>query len=77
MELLKEEARRTPHPGHTNIQKINYRYRRFHPTYGIQHIMQVTVKTEKKPRNGKNGTTKQHNRWFHSLLPFGNRLYSS
>ena len=77
MELLKEEARRTPHAGHTNIQKINYGYRRFHPTHGIQHIMQVTVKTEKKTRNGKSTTTKQHNRWFHSQLPFGNLLYSA
>ena len=77
MELLKEEVRRTQHTWNINIQNINYGYRRFHPTYGIQHIMQVTVKTEKKARNGKSGTTEQHDRWFHSQLPFGNLLYSA
>ena len=76
IELLKEEARRTHHSWNINIQKINHGYRRFHPTCGIQHIMQVTVKKEKKVRHGKTVST-LYNRWFHTQLPFGNLLYGS
>ncbi|XP_068721554.1 chondroitin sulfate synthase 3-like [Montipora capricornis] len=80
-EFLKEEARRTPHSGSMKIQKVNYGYQRFHPLYGIQHIMQLTVKTEKKIRTEKTGKTRQINtsseRWFHTQLPFGNLLHSA
>ena len=76
MELLKEEVRKTQHTWNINIQNINYGYRRFHPTYGIQHIMQATVKKEKKIRHGKTVST-LYNKWFYSQLPFGNLLYSA
>ena len=58
-EFLKEEARRMPHSGTMNIQRINFVYRRFHPLYGVQHIMQVTVRTEKKIREKKHGKLKK------------------
>ena len=61
MEFLKEEARRTPHSGTMNIQRINFGYRRFHPLYGVQHILEVTVRTEKKIREKKHRKTKKKN----------------
>ena len=78
-EFLKEEARGNPRSGTMNIQRVNYGYRRFHPLYGVQHIMHVTVRTEKKIRDEKNGKTKRIStlgkRRFHTQLPFGNLLY--
>lgn len=78
-DFLKEEARRIPNSGNRKIQKINYGYRRFHPLYGVEHIMQLTVKTEKKVRLDNSGKTEQistsRNRWFRTQLPFGNLLH--
>ena len=80
-EFLKQEARKTLKSGMMSIKSINYGYRRFHPTYGVQHIMQVTVKTEKKSRDEKREKTKKittfHNRLVHTQQPFGNLLYSA
>ena len=41
------------------VQKINYCYRRFHPLYGVEHIMQLTIKTENKVRLENSGKTQQ------------------
>ena len=79
-DFLKEDARRTPNSGNMKVQKINYGYRRFHPLYGVEHIMQLTIKTAKKIRLEKSGKTQQittsRNTWFRTQLPFGNLLYS-
>ena len=62
------------------VQRVNYGYRRFHPLYGVEHIIQLTTKTEKKVRLENSGKTQQistsQNRWFHTQLPFGNLLHN-
>ena len=78
-ELLKEETTKSPHAGIMKIQKINYGYRRVHPLYGVQYVMQVTVKTEKTIRDQNTEKTKKNStlRQFNLQRPFGNLFYSA
>ena len=83
-DFLKEEARRNSGNmkiyENMKIQRINYGYRRFHPLYGVEHIIQLTIKTENKVRLENSGKTQQistsRNRWFHTQLPFGHLLHN-
>ncbi|KAL9976419.1 hypothetical protein ACROYT_G013718 [Oculina patagonica] len=50
-ESINEEIRKNRHLGKLKGQKVNYAYRRVHPLYGTQHIVQVIVKSAKKHLN--------------------------
>ena len=53
--VINEEVRKNRH---LKDQKINCGYRRVHPLYGIQYIVQVTFFTVKKHHNNLTGETK-------------------
>lgn len=76
---LKEESRRTSHAGNKNVHKIKHGYRRVHPIYGVQYVLQLTVKTQRKIRDHKLKKTRTistlNDRVFHSQRPLGNVLY--
>lgn len=76
---LKEESRRTSHAGNKNVHKIKHGYRRVHPIYGVQYVLQLTVKTQRKIRDHKLKKTRTistlKDRVFHSQRPLGNVLY--
>ena len=78
-ELL--EARSSPSAENKNIQNINYGYKRVHPIFGVQYVMQMTVKTKKKIRDEKIGETKQisslYKKQFNTQRPFGNLFYGA
>ena len=80
-EFTNEEVRKNRHLGKLKYQEINYGYRRFHPIYGIQHIVQVTVNSDKKHRNRKTGATKtipiSYERSFYIQQPFSNLIYTT
>ena len=80
-EFTNEEARKNRQLGNLKNQEINYGYRRFHPLYGMQHIVQVTVTSEQKHRNSKTGATKtipiSYERSFYIQRPFSNLRYTS
>ena len=50
-ELISEEIRKNQPLAKLKDQIMNYGYRRFHPLYGVQHIVQVTVHSANKYRN--------------------------
>ncbi|XP_020610208.1 chondroitin sulfate synthase 1-like [Orbicella faveolata] len=81
-EFVKEEFWKNPHLGTLKYQQINYGYRRFHPLYGIQHVVQVTVSSTKKHRSKTIGQmeTTQHislKRSFYTQQPFANLRYTT
>jgi len=82
VEFLTDEFWKNPHLGKLKKQEINYGYRRFHPLYGIQHILQLTVSSvKKKPRE----TTRlkevtEHvalKRTIYTQQPFANLRYTT
>ena len=80
-EFTTEEARKNRNLGKLKKQEIKNFYRRFHPLYGIQHIVQVTVNSESKQRNRKTGATKtipiSYERSLYIQQPFSNLMYST
>ena len=80
-EFTNEEARKNRNLGKLKNQELNYFYRRFHPLYGIQHIVQVTVNSERKHPNRKAGTAKtipiSYERSFYIQQPFSNLMYTT
>ena len=79
-EFTNQEAKKNRHLGKLKDHEINYGYRRFHPLYGIQHVVQVTVINAKKHRNKKTGKTKtihiSYERSFYTQQPFANLRYT-
>ena len=61
--------------------EIRFGYRRFHPLYGIQHIVQLTAIGAKKHLNKKTGETKTihipYGRRFYTQQPFANLRYTT
>ena len=79
-EFINDEVSKSQHLGKLKYLKINYGYRRFHPLYGMQHIVQVTVTSAKKHRDSKTGATKtihiSYERSFYIQQPFSNLRYT-
>ena len=77
-EFIVEEARKNRPLGKLKAQQVNYGYRRVHPLYGIQHMVQVTFKSAKRHRSGIMKTIyTSHQRRFYTQQPFGNLVYST
>ena len=81
-EFLKDEFWKNRHLGKLRKQEFHYGYRRFHPLYGIQHIVHVTVRSVKTYRNkttGQKGTTQHiaHKRSIYTQQPFAHLRYAT
>ncbi|KAL9953331.1 hypothetical protein ACROYT_G040732 [Oculina patagonica] len=78
--LVDKEARKDQNIKKLKVQKLNHGYRRIHPLYGLQHIVQVTVNRKIQRKNLRGGTkityTSQKRR-FYIQQPFGNLLYKT
>ncbi|KAL9954154.1 hypothetical protein ACROYT_G041655 [Oculina patagonica] len=79
-ELVDEEARKNQNIKHLKVQKINHGYRRIHPLYGLQQIVEVTV-NGKIQSNDPSGSTKitytSQRRLYYTQQPFGNLVYKT
>jgi len=80
-EFMNEEIRKNQPLGTLRDQKVNYGYRRFHPIYGIQHIVQVTVRSANKYRHNITGETQtiytSQERRFYTQQAFANLRYTA
>ena len=80
-ELLNKEIRKSRNLRKLAIQKVNYGYRRVHPLYGVQHVIEVAIKSKKRTHNNTSGETKtvysSCGKRFYTQQPFGNLIYSS
>ena len=82
VEFLTNEFWKNPHLGKLKNQEINYGYRRFHPLYGIQHILQLTVSGVKKQPHQTTGLkeTTEHislKTTIYTQQPFANLRYTT
>ena len=71
-EFVNKEFWKNPVLGKFKYQEINYGYRRFHPLYGIQHVVHVTVTSTKKHGSKTAGQLISHKRSFYTQQPFAN-----
>ena len=80
-EFANEEIRKNRRLGKLKDQEMNFGYRRFHPLYGIQHVVQLTVIGTKRHRNKNTGETKtihiSYERSFYTQQPFANLRYTT
>ena len=80
-ELLNKEIKKTRNLRKLVIQEVNYGYRRVHPLYGVQHVIDVTIKSKNETHNNTSGETKtvysSYGKRFYTQQPFGNLIYSS
>ena len=80
-ELISEEIWKNQPLAKLKDQIMNYGYRRFHPLYGVQHIVQVTVHSANKYRNKTTGETKttyiSQKRSFYTQQLFANLRYTA
>ncbi|XP_078352379.1 chondroitin sulfate synthase 3-like [Oculina patagonica] len=79
-ELVDEEARKNQNIKKLKVHKLNYGYRRIHPLYGLQQIVEVTV-NGKIQSNDPSGSTKitytSQRRLYYTQQLFGNLLYKT
>jgi len=80
-EVINEDFRNNQHLGKLKNQKIHYGYRRVHPLYGTQHIVQLTVIGIKRSRNSKTNKPETihipYERSFYTQQPFANLRYTT
>ncbi|KAL9954156.1 hypothetical protein ACROYT_G041657 [Oculina patagonica] len=79
-ELVNEEARKNQNIKKLKVQKLKHGYRRIHPLYGVQQIVEVLV-NGKIQRNNPYGETKiyytSQRRRLYTQQPFGNLVYKT
>ena len=79
--VINEEFWKNQHLEKLKDLEIRFGYRRFHPLYGIQHIVQLTAIGAKKHLNKKTGETKTihipYERRFYTQQPFANLRYTT
>ncbi|XP_078352382.1 chondroitin sulfate synthase 1-like [Oculina patagonica] len=79
-ELVDEEARKNQNIKKLKVQKLNHGYRRIHPLYGLQQIVEVTVNGKiqlNNPIGGRRFTYPSQRRRFFTQQPFGNLVYKT
>ena len=81
-EFLNEEFWKNPDLGKLKEKELNYGYRRFHPLYGIQHVLQVTVSSMKKYGSKTAGQKEtyqliSHKRRYYTQQLFANLRYTT
>ena len=79
-EFVSEEVRKNRNIKKMKVQKINHGYRRVNPLYGLQHIVQVTVKGKLKsntPKGKRKIIYTSQKRYFYTQQPFGNLVYKT